>query len=264
MSAPLMPPLLEEVGRRRFAFYPPIANAEPNEWQLRGATRTEVNAINTRTELEIWIPRHYLGTVSEIDDPILIVGLTKELEYREGAVWPRVRRVIEMPRAVNENPRPWHQPRTVSEPAAVVGIRLENPSDSRASRMLLVAGVGAVVVSLLAAGVLREWIFRPRQAMERMSTAVAPISFAASDDYGSIVGRWGSPASDRWYTDGRAVTFHALAYPRQHAILILMARAGEAPHYIGAMNSTWHVVATVKLTGGTESRVVLSRLPRLL
>ena len=102
MSAPLMPPLLEEVGRRRFAFYPPIANAEPNEWQLRGATRTEVNAINTRTELEIWIPRHYLGTVSEIDDPILIVGLTKELEYREGAVWPRVRRVIEMPRAVNE------------------------------------------------------------------------------------------------------------------------------------------------------------------
>ncbi|MGA7411524.1 MAG: hypothetical protein WBW33_13665, partial [Bryobacteraceae bacterium] len=62
MSAPLMPPLLEEVGRRRFAFYPPIANAEPNEWQLRGATRTEVNAINIRTELEIWIPRHYLGT----------------------------------------------------------------------------------------------------------------------------------------------------------------------------------------------------------
>ena len=69
-----MPPLLEEVGRRRFAFYPSIANAEPNEWQLRGATRSEVNAINSRTELEIWIPRHYLGTVSEIDDPILIVG----------------------------------------------------------------------------------------------------------------------------------------------------------------------------------------------
>ncbi len=260
MSAPLMPPLLEEVGRRRFAFYPPIANAEPNEWQLRGATRTEVNAINTRTELEIWIPRHYLGTVSEIDDPILIVGLTKELEYREGAVWPRVRRVIEMPRAVNENARPWQRSSALSRPAAVVGIRLENPSDSRASRILLVAGVGAVVVSLLAAGVLREWIFRPRQAMERASTA--GIGFTASDDYRSIVGRWGSPASDRWYTDSSSLTFQALAYTRQHATLILMAKAGESPHYIGAMNSKWHVVATVKLSGGRDTREVLSGLPK--
>ncbi len=255
-----MPPLLEEVGRRRFAFYPPIANAEPNEWQLRGATRTEVNAINTRTELEIWIPRHYLGTVSEIDDPILIVGLTKELEYREGAVWPRVRRVIEMPRAVNENARPWQRSSALSRPAAVVGIRLENPSDSRASRILLVAGVGAVVVSLLAAGVLREWIFRPRQAMERASTA--GIGFTASDDYRSIVGRWGSPASDRWYTDSSSMTFQALAYTRQHATLILMAKPGESPHYIGAMNNKWHVVATVKLSGGRDTREVLTGLPK--
>jgi len=260
MSAPLMPPLLEEVGRRRFAFYPPIANAEPNEWQLRGATRTEVNAINTRTELEIWIPRHYLGSVSEIDDPILIVGLTKELEYREGAVWPRVRRVIEMPRAVNENPRPWHQSKAFSEPAAVVGIRLESPSDSRASRILLVAGVGAVVVSLLAAGVLREWIFRPRQALERTSTA--GIGFTASDDYRSIVGRWGSPVSDRWHTDGSSMTFQALAYPRQRVTLILMAKSGESPHYIGAMSANWHVVAAVKLANGRDSREVLSGLPR--
>ncbi len=260
MSAPLMPPLLEEVGRRRFAFYPPIANAEPNEWQLRGATRTEVNVINTRTELEIWIPRHYLGTVSEIDDPILIVGLTKELEYREGAVWPRVRRVIEMPQAVNENPRPWHQSTAPLRPAAVVGIRLENPSDSRASRILLVAGVGAVVVSLLAAGVLREWIFRPRQAV--VGTPTAAIGFARSDDYRSIVARWGSPASDRWYTDSTSLTFHALTYPRQHTTVILMAEPGELPHYVGAMNSNWHVVATVKLSGGTDSRGVLSGLPR--
>ncbi|MGA7411826.1 MAG: hypothetical protein WBW33_15210, partial [Bryobacteraceae bacterium] len=196
----------------------------------------------------------------EIDDPILIVGLTKELEYREGAVWPRVRRVIEMPRAVNENPRPWSQSTALSRPAAVVGIRLESPSDSRASRMLLVAGVGAVVVSLLAAGVLREWIFRPRQVLERQSTA--GIGFTASDDYGSIVVRWGSPASDRWHTDGSSMTFQALTYPRQHATLILMAKPGGSPHYIGAMNSSWRVMATVKLGDGMDSRGVLSGLPR--
>jgi len=255
-----MPPLLEEVGRRRFAFYPSIANAEPNEWQLRGATRSEVNAINTRTDLEIWIPRHYLGTVSEVDDPILIVGLTKELEFREGAVWPRVRRVIEMPRAVNENPRPWQQPAAPARPAAVVGIRLENPSDSRASRILAVAGVSAVVVSLLAAGVLREWIFRPKEISER--TSAVGFAFTGSDDYHSIVSRWGTPASARWRTGSSSLTFQALTYPRQRTTLILMAKPGQSPHYIGAMTSNWHVAATVKLSGGLDSRGVLSGLPK--
>jgi hypothetical protein len=259
MSAPLMPPLLEEVGRRRFAFYPSIANAEPNEWQIRGATRSEVNVINSRTELEIWIPRHYLGTVSETDDPILIVGLTKELEYREGAVWPRIRRVIEMPRVVNENPRPWHQPAAPLRPAPVVGIRLEQPSGSRASRILAVAGVGAVVVSLLAAGVLRDWIFRPRQFAERISTA--GVWFTANDDYRSIVNRWGSPAADRWHSGNRSLDFQALVYPRQHLTLILMARPGQVAHYIGAMNSNWHPVASVKL-GGVDSRELLNGLPK--
>ena len=255
-----MPPLLEEVGRRRFAFYPSIANAEPNEWQLRGATRSEVNAINTRTDLEIWIPRHYLGTVSEIDDPILIVGLTKELEFREGAVWPRVRRVIEMPRAVNETTRPWQQPSTPSGPAAVVGIRLANTSESRASRILAAAGVSAVVVSLLAVGVLRDWIFRPRQATERISTA--GIGFAANDDYSSIVGRWGTPASDRWHTHDSSLAFHALTYPRHRATLILMGEPGQSPHYIGAMNNNWHVIAAVNSIDGLDSRELLSELPK--
>ena len=260
-----MPPLLEEVGRRRFAFYPPIANAEPNEWQLRGASRTEVNAINTRTDLDIWIPRHYLGTVAEIDDPILIVGLTKELEYREGAVWPRVRRVIEIPRAVNESARPWYPSGAVPQPASVVGIRLENSSESRAGRILLAAGVGAMVVSLLAAGVLREWIFRPRQGPSRQGaerSSPAGIAFTGGDDYGSIVGRWGSTASDRWHSDGGAMSFQALAYPERHVTLILMAKLGESPRYIGAMSSNWRVVAAVPLSSGSDSQSLLSQLPR--
>jgi hypothetical protein len=260
MSAPLMPPLLEEVGRRRFAFYPSIANAEPNEWQLRGATRSEVNVINTRTEMEIWIPRHYLGAVAEADDPILIVGLTKELEFREGAVWPRVRRVIEMPRAVNENPRPWLQAVAPVRPAPVVGIRLEGSSESRASRILAVAGVTAVVVSLLAAGVLREWIFRPRQLTER--TATAGIGFRASDDYQYIASRWGAPASNREHTGNGSVTFQALTYPRQRVTLILMAKPAQPPRYIGAMDRNWHPIATVKLLDGLDSAVYLNSLPK--
>ncbi len=33
---------------------------------------------------------------------MVIVGLLKELEYKEGAVWPYQRRVIEMPVAVGD------------------------------------------------------------------------------------------------------------------------------------------------------------------
>ena len=63
----------------------------------------------------------------------------------------------------------------------------------------------------------------------------------------------GKPGFGPLDTGNRSSTFQALAYPRQHATLILMARPGESPHYMGAMNSNWHVVATVKLGGGVDS-----------
>ena len=53
MPAPWLPPLVHEIGRRSFAFYPSIANAEPNEWLIRGASWTVVEVVNARTGLEI-------------------------------------------------------------------------------------------------------------------------------------------------------------------------------------------------------------------
>jgi len=263
MPAPWLPPLVEEIGRRRFAFYPSIANAEPNEWLLRGASWTVVEAVNVRTGLEIAIPRHCVGTVSEAADPILIVGLLKELEYREGAVWPRVRRVIEMPRAVNGGTAPelppWRAAYQASGPAPVVAIRLHGSSETRWRRVLAAVGVGAVVVSLLAAGAFRAWMVPLRATANRPLLRDLPLN--GGDDYGSLVRRFGIPDSDR-QVGGDVVRFRALRYDRLRATLVLMGRGREPAHYVGAMDANWRVIETVRLTNGADSGAVLSRLPK--
>ena len=125
MAVPPIPPPLAQLGRRPFSFYPAILNAGHNEWVYRSATWSDVLVRNTKTNEEVSVPRRYLGEISRVDAPVMIVGLLAELEYRAGVVWPAERRVIEMPRAVNDAPRP----RLAQSPAArapVVGIRLES------------------------------------------------------------------------------------------------------------------------------------------
>ena len=43
---------------------------------------------NIEEGFEVAIPRGFFGEVSETDKPVRIVGLTQELEYKSGAVWP--------------------------------------------------------------------------------------------------------------------------------------------------------------------------------
>jgi len=95
------------MGNRSFSFYPAIRNIQHNEWQFRRAHPDEIQVMNTKSLQELWIPRGFLSGVSSIEEPVVIVGLLKELEYREGIVVPHVRRVIQMPLAANDIPRPW-------------------------------------------------------------------------------------------------------------------------------------------------------------
>src|SRR5579863_7905032 len=104
MSVPLPTPL-DQLGSRGFSFYPPILGIEHHQWSFRRATSGEIHVVNTSTITELSIHRRFIGEVSAIHDPVVIVGLVKELEYSAGAVVPHVRRVIEMPRAVNDSPR---------------------------------------------------------------------------------------------------------------------------------------------------------------
>jgi hypothetical protein len=87
-----------------------------------------------------------VGEVSVVDYPVVIVGLLRELEYREGAVWPCQRRVIEMPVAVGETRKPaGPEASRRPTPAPVVQIRLE----PRRIRFVYKAAGGVLTAAIL-------------------------------------------------------------------------------------------------------------------
>lgn len=160
MPGPPIPASFESLRHRPFSFYPPIVNVEHNEWILRRADWTDFRVINTKTKSELCVPRRLVGEGALVEEPVMIVGLVKELEYREGQVLPHVRRVIEMPRAVNAGtparvPGP---PRT----APVVGIRVEAGPRSRVWR-LLVAAVAAAILVCVAVVILVQSVVIPHK-----------------------------------------------------------------------------------------------------
>ncbi len=149
MSAPLVPSPLDYIGRRVFAFYPPIGNAAPNSWMLGSSGWSEVQVVNSQTGQELWVPRQYIGAVSDQEDSI-VVELTHGVESRDGEVVPRSKtRLIEMPLPAKEGQR------RTGGPASVVGIRLESQSHSVFQKtsfrvgiaILFVAGLLALVAS---------------------------------------------------------------------------------------------------------------------
>jgi len=147
MASPPIPPALGHLANRPFSFYPAIRGIRHNEWAFLRATWSEMLVVNRKTGEEISIPRRLVGEVSVVDDPVVIVGLLRELEYREGAVWPCQLRVIEMPLAVGETRAPVgpeaasHRP----TPAPVVEIRLE----PRRIRFIYKAAGGLLTAAIL-------------------------------------------------------------------------------------------------------------------
>ena len=128
--------------------YPPIKHAEPNEWLLGSGSWFEVRVVNGVTGREMWIPRQYVAGVSDRNG-ILVVELTEEIEFRAGALEPKAKRVIEMPiAAAPPQPRRGYGN---SGPACVVGIRLDDRAQSTMSKAMVSLGIGALVISLLAA-----------------------------------------------------------------------------------------------------------------
>lgn len=145
-----MPSPLDYIGPRRFGFYPPIRRAGPNAWMLGASSWSEVQIVNAETGTELWVPRQYIGAVSDYQDA-LTVGLTQYVELRGEEVVPSSdRRVLMMP--------PPHDPpdtRLRSSPASVVGIRLESKNHQTFHKtpfrvgicVLFVAGLLALVAT---------------------------------------------------------------------------------------------------------------------
>lgn len=260
-----MPPLptpLEELGSRPFSFYPAIVNIPHNQWLFRRATWSEVLVLNQKTGQEIWVPRRFIGEVSRIDEPVVIVGLVKELEYKAGSLWPYERRIIEMPRAVNEGPRPappGEQPAPKPEPASVIGIRLDDGTESRIGRMLL-----AVIALGIAACVLVVTLFRwgPASQVTYSTVLQTELPFTAHDDFYSVTEKLGPPAEDQWKSELGELQYRKLTYPDRKLTIILMGADRKNAHYIGALDENWRVVHSVEMPGGTNSAGMLRSLKR--
>jgi hypothetical protein len=257
MSIPPIPPPLDHLGGRPFSFYPAILNIEHNEWLFRKATWSEILVHNVKTNEEFWIPRRFLGEISLVEDPVLIVGLVKELEYRRGAVLPHQRRVIEMPVAVGDRP---HPPAARPEPAPVVGIRLEPGAEARIGRLILGALMVGVLGTLGVVMVTREGTLRPRFTDTNRDTALLDLS--TRDDYYSIVSKLGPPAEDHAVTKGGDMEFRSLWYPQRSYYVILMGADRNTLRYIGAMDKNWNLVHYVLSPGGASTASMLRGLQK--
>ncbi len=195
MAVPPIPPPLAQLGRRPFSFYPAILNAGHNEWVYRSATWSDVSVRNTKTNDEFSVPRRYLGDISRVDAPVMIVGLLAELEYRAGLVSPAQCRVIEMPLAVNDLPRARMAPSPAVR-APVVGIRLESARTSRVGKVVVGGVAIGVAGCVLAISLFRGGIITTRAFYAPVVRVDLPLT--QEDDYGAVVRALGQPAAERW------------------------------------------------------------------
>jgi hypothetical protein len=252
MASPPIPPQLDHLVTRPFSFYPAIIGIEHNEWLFRKANWSEIQVVNCKSGSEIWISRRFIGEVSRVDDPVLIVGLNRELEYKGGMVVPYQRRVIQMPVAVGGSSSPPLAERP--EPAPIVGIRLASSTDRRMVRMVAVTIAVAVVICILAVGLTRQRVvYVPRNQVS--------MDLTGRDDRTAVVARLGEPATDHWQSETGALQFEALGYPDLKQTVILVGGDRGSVRYIGTMNDRWEPIHWVDNRAG-NSEALLRGLKR--
>ena len=260
MSEPLIAAGLSELRHGRFSFYPAIVGVQHNEWVLRRATWTDVVVANAKTSEEVCIPRRFVGEISSIEAPFRIVGLVKELEFREGVVVPHRRIVLEMPRAVNESGRPSPRRMRYPQPAGVVAIRAEAIGDSRFWRMLRGSIAAGILVCLAVIFVVRDAHLGTRFGWTSAPPKLPDLS--GQDDYASVVKKLGSPASDRWIAAGSG-GYRRLWYPRKGVTLILTGATRENARYAATLNRDEQIVRSAMPDRVPELNLELNSSPVL-
>lgn len=257
MGHPPTTPTLDEFGERPFSFYPPILNIEHNEWNFRQGTWSEILVHNSKAGVDVWIPRSYLGELSKVDDPMMIVGLRRELEYKGGAVWPYVRRVIPMPPGQSARP-----PAVSNEPAAPSkgeALRLD-ASETKIGKMIGAVLVIGIVVCFLAVMLLRRQTTGGE--VEYQGILQADLGFSYQTNYYDIVRRLGPPSEDRYQSETGERQYRVLAYPKNDLIVILMGADRADMRYIGAKDGKWRTVHFVEMPGGRSTDAILRSLRR--
>lgn len=255
MSIAPLPTPLQHLGGRRFSFYPPIRNLQPNEWLYRRATWAECVVMNASTGQEVWIPRQFLGEVSGVDEAVMIVGLNRELEWRSGAIIPRERRVIELPVAV---PMAVNDSRSASSGsprlASVINIRLEPKPEVRTWKWIGVAVVLGAVASTILANI--AWQSQPRMRADFFRSYRPWLQLTADDDYLSTIRKMGPPVSVHSSQSGDR-TFQSLVYARGRYSVVLVGPTRAAARYVGTLDSHGRVLDALRLKDGSNSESLL-------
>ncbi len=242
-AASEVPQSIDQLGERTFSFYPAIVGVGHNEWLFREATWSEVLVANVKSEQEIWVPKRYIGQIAKVDEPMAIVGLTKEIEFRSGSIVPHTRRVIEMPRAVNEGPRPGAEPvpqaARMSAMQSIAGV--SSGSDSKIGKMLLIGIAAAVLLMVFVVGFFRS----SDKRISFTPVVQSEIVFTARDDYFAVERRLGKPAEDKWRSDQGEIQYRYLWYPEQGMAVILMGSDRDRVQYIGELDKEGRVIHSV-------------------
>ncbi|MCC7237438.1 MAG: hypothetical protein IT163_19175 [Bryobacterales bacterium] len=256
MASSPSPPALDELGNRRFSFYPPIVNIEHNEWEMRRGAWSEVLVHNPKMDLELWIPRAWLGEISKIDEPVMIVGLRREIEYSGGTVFPHTRRVLQMPKGNAAAPAPSNEvPRA---PTTREHMRLETSAES---------SIGKLIAAVLAGGILLAAIFvvvsrfkESGGSVEYRPVVQADLGFTAATDYFDVVRVLGKPDKDRWRSETGERQYRALTFTKAGYTVILMGAERNNAHYIGTKDLNWKTIHAVELPGGRNTEPMLRSL----
>jgi len=259
MSVPPIPPSLEHLGRRPFSFYPAILNIEHNEWLFRQANWSEILVVNTKTGLEIWVPRQYAGEISRIDEPVMIVGLLKELEYKAGRVWPHERRVLEMPGLSGESLRT-PAPAPAAGPGSAGGRPTGSTTESRIGRLIGTAVAAGLLICFVVVALFQ--MGPPRSRVVFTAKDEAFLELTRRDDYYVVVRKLGRPAEDRWRSETGELQYRLLWYPERAYSVVLMGPDRNDAHYIGALDRNWRVLHYVELAGGGSTASMLRGLPK--
>lgn len=265
MSAPQAPPY-DELKDRSFSFYPPIANIEHNEWRLEQATWSEMMVRNTKTDLDLAIPRRFFGQVSHVEEPVMIVGLNKQLEYKAGGVWPVERKIYSMPGPVLPPPRP--APPSPEAAAAPRGLNAISGSSSygNESRIGLLIAKVMGAVTLCALVVWAVIALTPDAKPTFVGQDQSYLELTHQDDYFAVVRKLGNPGADRWKPNAGEIQYRALTYKDRNFVVILMGTDKESARYIGTMTApdrdrVWHPLHYVEFNRGANTASMLRALP---
>ena len=253
MGLSASPQLLDDFGDRAFSFYPPIVNIEHNEWLFRRGTWSEILVHNPKGDVEVWIPRSYLGEISKVEDPVAIVGLRRELEFKGGSVWPYVRRVIPIPAGPSPKPLPSEAGSVEHRSEVAEALRL-TAEESKIGKL-----IGAVlVIGILICFTVVLLTRRQSTEIEYQGVLQQDLGLGYRSDYYDVVRKLGPPDEDRWLSETGERQYRVLVYKKSDLQMILMGPDRKELHYIGAKNAKWRTVHYVEMAGGTTEAILKS------